>query len=177
MLRTERLILREWEDRDLEPFRVINSDPKVMEFYPGVLDASQSDRIVERAREHFDKHGFGLYAVELAGTKAFVGFVGLQHVPLEAHFTPAIEIGWRIAAPYWNQGYATEAARHCLEFAFQSLKLREIVAMTYVGNHRSRRVMEKLGMSYDPKDDFICPHPSVIRTHLAPHVLYRIQAS
>lgn len=176
-MKTERLILREWESRDLVPFRVINADPNVMEFYPSVLDDAQSDRIVDRAMEHIREHGFGLYAVELASSKELLGFVGLQWVPVEAHFTPAIEVGWRIAFPHWNRGYATEAAQRCLQFAFEELKLKEVVAMTYVGNHRSRRVMEKLGMKYDPKDDFICAHPAIVNTSLAPHVLYRIQAA
>jgi RimJ/RimL family protein N-acetyltransferase len=175
-LETKRLILRRWRAEDLVPFRRVNADPRVMEFYPAVLSAEHSDRIVERAQMHFREQGFGLLAAELKETGAFLGFVGLQRVPFDAPFTPAVEIGWRIGFEHWNRGYATEAARAVLDHAFGDLKLGEIVAMTYRGNHRSRRVMEKLGMAHDPKDDFDNPHPALEGTVLVPHVLYRLRA-
>ncbi|MCB0417043.1 MAG: GNAT family N-acetyltransferase [Bdellovibrionaceae bacterium] len=170
---TSRLKLRRWKESDLIPFRVMNADPRMMEFYPGTLTDAQSDDVVKRAEKHFEAHGFGLFAVEVLETGEFIGFVGLQNVPFEAAFTPAIEIGWRIAFEKWNQGYATEAAQVVLEYARQELKLPEVIAMTYAGNHRSRRVMEKLGMIYDPTADFENPHPSLVDSWLKPHVLYR----
>lgn len=175
-LYTDRLTLRRWRNEDIEPFRQMNADPKVMEFYPGVLTAAESDAIITRTDAHFAKHRFGLLAAELTETKEFLGFIGLQHVPFEAHFTPAVEIGWRIAFPYWNRGYATEGARALLTFGFRDLGLSEILALTYVGNHRSRRVMEKLGMTYDAKDDFQNPHPLLVDSWLKPHVVYRLKA-
>ena len=173
-LETDRLILRRWEYGDLVPFRAINGDPRVMEFYPSVNDATESDRILRAAETHFDQHGFGLFATELKSSGELLGFVGLQRIPYETHFTPAVEIGWRIAFEHWNKGYATEAARACLDDGFTRLGLAEIVAMTAVINHRSRRVMEKLGMTYNSKDDF--DHPKVAEGHiLRPHVLYRLK--
>lgn len=144
-----------------------------MEYYPEVLSTEKSDGIVERAEKHIEEHGFGLLAVELKQSCEFVGFVGLQKVPFDSHFTPAVEIGWRIASANWNRGYATEAARAILDQGFREFGLNEIVAMTYVHNLKSRRVMEKIGMHHDPQDDFLNPHPLLRDTWLAPHVLYR----
>jgi len=172
-METDRLLLRRWYPNDREPFRRINADARVMEFYPNVLTAKESDDIIDRAEQHFDKHGFGLYAVDLKESDVLLGFVGLQNVPITAHFTPAIEIGWRIAFEHWNKGYATEAAKVVLDFAFLKLNLPEVVALTFQGNRRSRRVMEKLDMTYDPKDDFDNPHPLLANTRLRPHVVYR----
>ena len=133
-LQTNRLILRTWKEEDLLPFQQINADRRGMEYYPSTLSAPESDAIVERAMSHFRQNGFGLYAVELRTTGAFIGFIGLQRVSIEAHFTPAIELGWRIACDHWNQGYATEGAKAVLAFAIQELKLSQVVAMAYKGN-------------------------------------------
>ncbi|MCB0406087.1 MAG: GNAT family N-acetyltransferase [Bdellovibrionales bacterium] len=172
-LNTTRLGLRRWKESDLVPFRALNADARVMEFYPGTLSAQESDDIVRRAEKHFEAHGFGLFAVERKDKGEFIGFVGLQNVPFDAAFTPAVEIGWRIAFEQWNQGLATEAAKAVLTFAREKLGLREVVALTYRGNQRSRRVMEKLGMIYDPGCDFDNPHPLLVESWLKPHVLYR----
>lgn len=172
-LETNRILLRRWNEQDRIPFRRINADSRVMEFYPGTLSSSESDNIVDRIEKHFDEHRFGLFAVELCASKKFIGFVGLQHVPFKAHFTPSIEIGWRIDADFWNLGFATEAAHAVLRYAERELKLPEVVALTYKGNHRSRRVMDKLGMVYDPNGDFENPHPALVDSWLKPHVLYR----
>lgn len=122
---------------------------------------------------HFQEHGFGLWAVEIPGVATFAGFVGLSVPRFEAHFTPCVEIGWRLAAPYWGRGYATEGARAALEFGFDHLHLDQIVSFTVPDNVRSRRVMEKIGMTHDPADDF--DHPNLPEGHrLRRHVLYGI---
>jgi RimJ/RimL family protein N-acetyltransferase len=172
MLKTERLLLRPWRDDDLAPFAALNADPRVMEFFPKVLDRAESDARAVRISEDLDRNRYGLWAVELPGIADFIGFVGLGATRFEAHFTPCVEIGWRLAFDYWGHGYATEAARAALDFGFRNLGLDEIVSFTSVVNLRSRRVMERLGMSYSPADDF--EHPLVAEGHaLRRHVLYR----
>jgi RimJ/RimL family protein N-acetyltransferase len=158
---------------DREPFAVMNADARVNEFLPGPLSREQSDALADRIAAHFDEHGFGLWAVEIPGVAPFAGFVGLAVPRFEAHFTPCVEIGWRLSADCWGRGYATEGARAALAFAFEDLKLDEVVSMTVPDNLRSRRVMEKLGLSRDPADDF--DHPLLPEGHrLRRHVLYRI---
>jgi len=173
MLRTDRLVLREWRDSDLEAFAALNADPAVMRHFPALLSREESDAGAGRIRAAFDRQGWGFWAVDLPGEAAFIGFVGIGSPRFEAHFTPCVEIGWRLAAAYWGHGYATEGARAALGFGFEVLGLDEIVAMTVPGNRASRRVMEKLGMQYDPAGDF--DHPLIEPGHmLRRHVLYRI---
>jgi RimJ/RimL family protein N-acetyltransferase len=172
-IRTDRLLLRRWIDSDLEPFAVMNADPRVNEYLPTKLSRELSDAFVARIQAHFEERGFGLWAVEVPGATAFAGFVGLATPRFEAHFTPCFEIGWRLGAEHWGHGYATEGARAVLAFGFEVVRLEEIVAMTVPMNARSRRVMDKIGMTYDPADDF--DHPMLPEGHpLRPHVLYRI---
>jgi RimJ/RimL family protein N-acetyltransferase len=170
--RTARLLLRSFEDRDFAPFAAMNADPQVMEYFPAALSRAESDAAAVRMRKHMEEHGFGLFALELP-PRELIGFTGLTTVTFEAHFTPSIEIGWRLASAHWGHGYATEAARAVLDFGFNQLSLPEIVSFTVPHNHRSRRVMEKLGMRRDPKDDF--DNPRMPEGHpLRRHVLYRI---
>jgi ribosomal-protein-alanine N-acetyltransferase len=172
-LRTSRLLLRRWVTADREPFAALNADPRVMEHFPSVLTREESDGRVERIEAHFAEHGFGLWAVEVPGVTSFAGFVGLSTPYFEAHFTPCVEIGWRLAATYWGHGYATEAARAALAFGFEELELDEIFSFTVPENVRSRRVMEKIGMRHDPAGDF--DHPLLPEGHrIRRHVLYRI---
>jgi RimJ/RimL family protein N-acetyltransferase len=174
ILRTERLILREWRDADFDAWAAMNADPRVMEHFPKLLDRAASDAIGIRARESMAERGFGILAVEIPGVTAFAGSVGLSVPRFEAHFTPCVEIGWRLAHAYWGNGYATEAARATMEDGFTRLGLDEIVAMTAVGNTRSRHVMEKLGMTRSDADDFdhpLVPHGNPVQRH----VLYRLQ--
>lgn len=169
-LETPRLILRRWQASDSEPFYRINSDPRVMEFFPACLTREQSDALMARAERHFETRGFGPFAAELRDGGAFAGFVGLFIPEFEAHFTPCVEIGWRLAAEHWNQGLATEAANAVLRLAFEKLGLREVVSFTVPANQRSRRVMEKLGMTCSGEFD----HPRLPEGHpLRLHVLYR----
>lgn len=173
-MRTDRLLLRRWRDSDHEPFSRLNSDPRVMEFYPSLLSRDQSDRMIDRCEDHFAKHGFGLFAVELLEQGSFIGYIGLAAVTFPAAFTPCIEIGWRLAADHWSKGLATEGARKVVRHAFEELKLQSLVSFTAVTNVRSRRVMEKLHMSHGPADDF--DHPRLPEGHrLRRHVLYRLQ--
>src|SRR5579863_10266085 len=151
-LRTERLVLRPWRDPDLEPFAALNADPRVMEHFPALIPRDESDHIAARVRAAMDENGYGLWAIEVPGVAEYVGFAGLSRPRFEAHFTPCIEIGWRLAAAHWGRGYATEAARAALACGFQRLGLEEIVAFTAPANWRSRRVMEQLGMTHAADD-------------------------
>lgn len=171
---TPRLLLRRWVPDDLEPFAAMNADPRVMEFFQKCATRDESDAMVARIQTHFDEKGFGLWAVEVPGVAPFAGFIGLHTPSFEAHFTPCVEIGWRLAVPFWGHGYATEGATAALRFAFDVLHLPEVVSMTAVINERSWRVMERLGMTRTPDDDF--DHPLVPDGHrLRRHVLYRMK--
>jgi len=160
IIETERLILRTWLDCDLEPMSKINQDPRVMEYFPGLYDFQHTKKFIEREKEAFAKLGYTLYAVELKESGEFIGFVGLSLAEFDAHFTPATEIGWRLASAHWGKGYATEAAKAVLHYAFTELKLDEVVSFTTVNNTKSRRVMEKIGLKHNESDDFDHRHPS-----------------
>jgi len=175
-IETERLILRDWRDDDAVPFAALNADPRVMEFFQARLTQVESDDLMTRISTFIRDRGYGLYAVEEKRTRAFLGFVGICPVLFEAAFTPATEIGWRLAHPSWGSGYATEGARAVVADAFERLKFRELVSFTAEWNVRSRRVMEKIGMRHDQDADFL--HPALPPEHkLARHVLYRVQVS
>jgi RimJ/RimL family protein N-acetyltransferase len=176
IISTERLILRCWQDSDRQPFAEINADPRVMEFFPNTLTREQSDRVVDRIEASFTQRGFGLCAVELRSDRIFLGFIGLSVPNFEAHFTPCVEIGWRLAAHSWGQGFAFEGARAIAAYAFNTLKLDSLVSFTAEQNIRSRRVMEKIGMTFNPADTF--DHPNLPESHLLRrHVLYRLRAN
>ena len=171
-LRTERLLLRQWRDEDEPAFAALSADPEVMEYLLPRADW------VESARAHWREHGFGQWVVALPETvdqpgAEFIGALGLARVGYEAHFTPAVEAAWRLARPWWGRGYALEAARAAVEFGFGTLGLDEIVAVTVPQNLRSRRVMERLGMTRDPAEDF--DHPRVPEGSLRRCVLYRLR--
>lgn len=175
-LRTERLWLRNWRKEDFEPFAALNADPEVMAHFPSTLDRTQSDDLALRIAADLEARHWGLWAVEVAGERTFIGFVGLAEATFEAAFTPAVEVGWRLARRAWGNGYATEGARAALDLAFTELGLPEVVSFTSTGNRRSRAVMERLGMHRDPSDDF--QHPRVPEgSTLRHHVLYRLPAS
>jgi len=173
-LTTERLILRPWRDSDVDPFAALNADPEVMEHFPAVMTRAESEAGIDRVRQAFAEHGFGWWAVEAPGVAPFIGFIGLWAPSFEAHFTPCVEVGWRLAKEFWGRGYATEGARECLRFGFEDLGLDEIVSFTTTTNRRSQKVMQRLGMTHDPVDDF--EHPKVAMGHrLERHMLYRMQ--
>ena len=173
---TPRLRLRAWCDEDLAPFAALNADPRVMEYYPAVLDTGESDAMAGRIRARMAEQGVGLWAVSVTGGADFIGFVGLSRPLFETRFTPCVEIGWRLAFEHWGRGYATEAAQGALAHAFGPLGLDEIVAMAVPANRRSLAVMRRLGMTRSPADDFL--HPSLPDGHpLQPHVLHRLRRS
>ncbi len=174
-IETARMRLRRWLPADRDGFAALNADPRVMEHFPGVLSPEESDTLAATIEAHFEQHGYGVWAAEIPGVAPFAGFIGLAVPRFDAHFTPCVEIGWRLAAPVWGRGYATEGARAVLAFGFETLGLDEIVSFTVLGNLRSRRVMEKIGMVHNPADDF--DHPCLPEQHpLRRHVLYRIAA-
>lgn len=174
MFRTSRLLLRPWRDADREAFARLNSDPEVMRHLPGVLDRTASDALVDAVEAHFESHGFGVWAIEVAAGAPFIGCVGLMHVGFAAHFTPTVEIAWRLSREAWGHGYATEAAREACRIGLADLELPEIVAFTVPANTRSRAVMTRLGMNHDPNEDF--DHPKLAEGDpLQRHVLYRLR--
>jgi RimJ/RimL family protein N-acetyltransferase len=172
-LTTDRLLLRPWTDADREPFAAMNSDPAVMEYFPALMTREESDAFVDRIGAQLAEWGFGLWALEVRDTGRFIGFTGLSRPSFEAHFTPAVEIGWRLSKDAWGNGYATEAARAALAYGFGPAGLDEIVSFTATTNLPSQRVMQRIGMTHDESDDF--DHPRVPAGHrLQRHVLYRI---
>ncbi len=174
-LRTERLLLRGWRDSDLEPFAALNADERAMALMPGTLTRDESDAMVDKIVDRWNEGRPSLWAVEIPGIAPFIGFVGLLEPSFETSFTPCVEVGWRLAAEHWGQGYAQEGARAALGHGFDQRGLDEIVSFTSVGHARSRRVMEKIGMTHDPADDF--DHPSLPLDHpINRHVLYRLSA-
>jgi RimJ/RimL family protein N-acetyltransferase len=173
-LQTARLLLRSWRGEDLTAFAEMSTDPAVMEYLVPLSSRGLSvEAWVARKRGHWDEYGFGQWVVELPGEASFIGVVGLETVSYEAHFTPAVEVAWRLVRPYWGRGYATEASRATLDYGFGTLALTEIVAVTVPANQRSRRVMERLGMTRAPEDDF--DHPRIPEGPLRRHVLYRLR--
>lgn len=175
-LRTERLLLRRWRSEDLEPCAAMNAEPVVVEHLRGRYWRADSAAFIAQMEHSFDQHGYGLWALELIDEAPFVGCVGLLNVPAELAFAPAVEIGWRLAGPWWGRGLATEGACAVVGYAFDELRLSELVAYTARRNERSRRVMERLGMRRDAAEDFC--HPALAREDpLAPHVVYRLQAA
>jgi len=174
-LTTDRLIFREWKDEDRAPFARMNADPLVMEYLPRSLNEEESNHLVDKFQEHLQKHGYGLYAVEVKETGQFAGFIGLNRVPFKAHFTspkkPAIEIAWRLDYEMWGQGYGSEGAQAVLNHGFDEIGLNEIVAFTVHDNTRTIYLMEKIGMEREKKGDF--HYPTLPEGHpLGDFVLY-----
>ena len=174
LLETARLCLREWREADVEPFAEINRDPAVMQFFPGPLDRAQTLDYIAKTKDHFRRLGIGKWAVELKENQTLIGCVGLDTVDFDAPWRDIPEIGWRLSSRHWGKGYAPEAANAVLDFMFGAEDYPEIVAFTAVHNRQSRRVMEKIGMQYEPGGDF--DHPKLPAGHpLSRHVLYRIR--
>jgi RimJ/RimL family protein N-acetyltransferase len=173
MIETSRLVLRPWRDSDLAPFAELNADPIVMRFLRGVLTRNESDAYVQRVQRHMAEHGFCKWAVEAPGVAPFIGAVGISHVRFEASFTPAVEVAWRLDRRFCGQGYATEAARAAMADGFTRVGLREIVAITTLGNTASQRVMQRLDMTRSIEFD----HPLLAEdSPLRRHILYRLGA-
>lgn len=174
ILSGDRVRLRRWRDSDRTAFAAMNADPRVMEFFPARLSRAESDAMVDRIEQCFDNHAFGFWAIEVPDVAPFIGFTGLAVPGFSAHFTPCVEIGWRLAFEHWGNGYATEAARLALAYGFGRVALSEIVSFTAAANHRSRAVMDRLGMRRDPAEDF--DHPALAEGHpLQRHTLHRLR--
>lgn len=176
MIETERLLQREWRDEDRATFAAINADPRVREFFPTLLTREESDASIDRFQESQRRNGFCFWAAEMRDLSAMIGFIGLQEPSFQLPGTSesTAEIGWRLAPEVWGQGLATEGARAALRFAFEKIRMAQVVAITVPKNVRSRRVMEKLGMRHNPKENF--EHPGIAEGHsLRPHVLYRLE--
>jgi RimJ/RimL family protein N-acetyltransferase len=172
VIQTPRLTLRPFSDADLEAFAALNADIRVMEFMLSELSRAQSDAFAARIRAHFAQHGYGLWAVATPDSR-FAGFIGLQWSNFDAHFTPALEVGFRLAPQEWNKGYATEGGLAVLDWVFANTDVPEICSWTARINLRAQRVITKLGLTRDVAGDF--DHPRVPEGNpLRPHVLYRI---
>lgn len=168
-----RIRLRRWRPEDLDGLAAMHADPEVMRHLMPLDGRAGSDAAGARIQRHFDTYGFGLWVIEVPGVSAFIGYTGLVHVPYEAAFTPAVEIGWRIQRAYWGRGYVSEAARLSLQDGFGRIGLHDVIALTVPANVRSQAVMTRLGMRHDPAEDF--DHPLVPAGHpLRRHVLYRL---
>lgn len=170
-IETERLILRDWQELDTEPFRAMNKDPMVMEFFPNVLTDKESDAFSVRIKDEFKEYGYGLYAVETKNSQELIGFVGFHRAVFQSAFTPCIEIGWRLKTDAWGKGYATECAKACLRYGLESLGLERVSSFTSQINTRSENVMKKIGLKKIREFD----HPNIDdSSKLKPHVLYSI---
>ena len=180
-VRTERLLLRAWQEEDREPFAAMNADPVVMEHFHAPATRERSDALIDRAQAHLVEHTWGLWAVDVVdpaagGRRGFAGFTGLNPVPAGPAWAPAVEVGWRLARWAWGHGYATEAAEAALAVAFDDLGLDQVVSFTAVANERSQAVMRRLGMHCDRGEDF--DHPNVpIGSAVRRCVLHRITAA
>ncbi|SRR5450830_1843202 len=173
-LSTPRLLLRPWRVSDLAACAAMNADSEVMRHFPSTLTRAASDQLVERIQAHINQYGFGLWVLEIPGEIPFAGYVGLLQVAFDAHFTPAVEIGWRLARPAWDRGFATEAAQRILHYAFTELHLKQVVSFTVPANNRSQAVMRRLGMHTRARDNF--EHPRLpAGDPLRVHLLYRLQ--
>lgn len=173
-IETARLRLRRWMPGDLAAFAAMNADAEVNRHLLGPLDAATSRMMMQRIEAHFSVHGFGLWAIEHRERGELLGYAGLQMVPFDAAFTPAVEVGWRLTRAAWGQGYATEAARAALDDGFDRLDVEQIVAFTVHANARSEAVMQRLGMQRDIAGDF--DHPRLPERHpLRAHRLYRLR--
>ncbi|WP_326643455.1 GNAT family N-acetyltransferase [Streptosporangium sp. NBC_01755] len=171
-LRTDRLLLRQWRESDLDPWAAMNADPEVREHFPDLLTREQSAASIALFQADLGRRGYGWWAVEVLKTGEFIGFTGLTPAHEGMPFT-GMEIGWRLTRSSWGHGYATEAALACLAFGFETLELPEIVAITTTTNLRSQAVMRRIGMTRAPAADF--DHPDVPDGPLRRHVLYRIR--
>lgn len=170
-LETSRLLIRDWIETDLEPFKLLNADVQVMQYFPKTLTHDETDIFYEMIQAEFRKHGFGLYAIEVKDNKEFIGFIGFHLATFNADFTPCREIGWRLKKDAWGKGYATEGAKACLEYGMKQLGFNEVYSFTAEINKPSHHVMEKIGLRF--VKDF--NHPQIVSgSPLVKHVLYHI---
>ncbi|MEL7269579.1 MAG: GNAT family N-acetyltransferase [Bacteroidota bacterium] len=166
-----RLGFRAWNENDYEPFAAMNSNESVMEYFPKALSKEESNNFIDKINTMFKEHGYGLYAVDELQTNEFIGFIGFSHPSFDLGIPGLIEIGWRIREEKWNQGFATEGAKTCLQFGFDQLNFKDIYSFTSKVNTKSERVMQKIGMNKVKEFE----HPKIKSgSHLKTHVLYKI---
>jgi len=172
ILQTERLTLRSWETKDLLDCIEMNLDKEVMKYFPAILNKEQTIEFYDRVQKHFLENGFGLYVVENTITQEFLGYTGFMIANFEASFTPCVEIGWRFKKQYWGKGYATEAAKACLNYGFDTLGFDKIYSFTATPNLKSENVMKRIGMIKTGTFS----HPKIDKEHvLNLHVIYEIE--
>lgn len=172
MIETDRLILRPWREEDILPFSEINRDREVMEYLPKCLSSEETGQFYNRIVAEHNVYGYGLYAAETKSEGNFIGYVGFHHFDFDVDFAPGVEIGWRLAREYWGQGYATEAAKSCIDYARKNQLFDEVWSFTAICNHRSERVMQKIGMERHGTFS----HPALPEGHrLKAHILYRLK--
>lgn len=159
IFKSERLGFRNWNSKDLDEFVKLNSDKEVMEYFPELLSKKKVVDLIEKLKHHFKKNGFTYYATEVLETKEFIGMIGLAHQKYKTIYTPAIDIGWRLKKSAWGNGYATEGAKRCLEYAFNELNIQKVIAVCTVHNKKSEKVMQKIGMV--KKGSFMHPEVSM----------------
>ncbi|ASV86878.1 acetyltransferase domain protein [Ochrobactrum quorumnocens] len=175
ILETPRLTIRNWEDRDRELLHVINSDDEVMRFFPFRRNRAESDKLFELLQTMIAETGLGFYALEEKQSGQCIGFAGLARTDLEPYFpNGTVEIGWRLARPFWGKGYVTEASKALLAYAFEALELPEVVSFAVFNNDRSTSVMQRINMVRDAASDFDHPRVPDETPHLKRHVVYRI---
>ncbi len=145
---SERLGFRNWQDSDINKMTAINADERVMEFFPSTRNKSETVAFIEKMKKRYAEYGFCYFAVEILATQEFIGFIGISYQDYDVFFNPSVDIGWRLSPNAWGKGYATEGAKRCLKYAFEELKLEEIVAVAPVINKKSISVMKKAGMKY-----------------------------
>ena len=173
-LETERLLLRQWQEKDLDIFTAMNQDDEVMRYFPNKRTAAQTKEFYEIISKEFSEYGYGLYAVEEKCSGDFIGFVGFHHANMEVDFCPCIEIGWRLDKQYWGKGYATEGAKACLKHGYETLGFDKVYSFTANQNTPSQRVMQKIGMRFEQNFE----HPDIAENHpLRPHICYSIDKS
>lgn len=171
-IETERLILRSWKHEDCEFFAELNGNRNVMKYFPATLSVDESNAFVNRIKAEFEETGYGLYAVEIKETGEFIGYVGFHRFTFDAPFSPGWEIGWRILDKFWNNGYATEAAKACLNLAREKRLCNKLYSFTAIPNIPSENVMKRIGMDY--QGTFM--HPALADGHwLKEHKLYSIE--
>ena len=170
-IETKRLLLRRWQDTDIDAFISMNADTTVMRFFPATQNVEETRAFYDSIQQEFSEYGYGLYAVEEKDSGYFIGYIGFHWSRFDMDFCPCIEIGWRLGKQYWNKGYATEGAAACLKHGFDNLCFDEVVSFTSTENVPSQRVMQKIGMQFERCFE----HPKVAEGHpLRPHVFYRI---
>jgi [ribosomal protein S5]-alanine N-acetyltransferase len=168
---TQRLIFRDWKEQDLPVFRIMNKDIRVMKYFAKTLSEQETDRFYEIIKDEFRNYGYGLYAVETKHNSEFIGFIGLHWANFNAQFTPCIEIGWRLKYEAWGNGYATEGAKACLKYGFETLKINKIYSFTSKINSQSENIMKKIGLVKITE----FKHPNIIEdSPLSEHVLYAV---